>query len=457
MRVSSLSKKTLVRHFKGLDTQLDFRNINLMRLISSLVKGQAVLDIGSGSGLLLNMLRKLNVVKEILNIVLKRALKNIRSIILISILIKTFAAFVYSTGDSGAINVATSLLLKGEEVYNNPDLYFSPPPLTLHILTFLRFIADTFNIPFEGVWKIPSLLADAGIVYLIYIIAIKHFKQGINKAKTMAAWYAFNPISFFISGYHGQMEAVWLFFIILSWYFLIVRPKFSLSLLWAAIALSYKLPAILLLSGFFYIIKGYVKRMWFIVGVVFLFFLSLLPELISSTGGLIDQVFLYTSTPNVWGFSFLFSNVFPLEEVSNINLSEIRNVYLVAMILVLMLHFLKTFLSKAFNFFNFSLGVIFIFLIFTPGFGTQYLLWPLPFLILTNHSYLKLYTVFVTFAFLNTYGLMFGPLDYVLTLLNQNIWQKLAWGYPFNLYLPIWILIIVSTFKKTNFAKKNSE
>lgn len=58
MRVSSLSKETLVHHYSEFDPRQDFRNINLVRLITSLVRGETVLDIGSGSGYLLNELGK---------------------------------------------------------------------------------------------------------------------------------------------------------------------------------------------------------------------------------------------------------------------------------------------------------------------------------------------------------------------------------------------------------------
>lgn len=58
MRISALSKKTLARHYTAFDPRQDFRNINLVRLIISLVRGRKVLDIGSGSGFLLNELNK---------------------------------------------------------------------------------------------------------------------------------------------------------------------------------------------------------------------------------------------------------------------------------------------------------------------------------------------------------------------------------------------------------------
>lgn len=60
MSVSELSKQTLTHHYHALgDIRHDFRNANLARLIVSLVRGNTVLDIGCGSGFLLDMLRRL--------------------------------------------------------------------------------------------------------------------------------------------------------------------------------------------------------------------------------------------------------------------------------------------------------------------------------------------------------------------------------------------------------------
>jgi hypothetical protein len=64
----------------------------------------------------------------------------------------------------------------------------------------------------------------------------------------MASWYAFNPISLFISSYHGQQESFWLFFILAAYTIVIVRPRYNMAIAaMCGIALSYKLPAALLL------------------------------------------------------------------------------------------------------------------------------------------------------------------------------------------------------------------
>ena len=70
----------LIEHYKKLDDlKNDFRNINLINLIASKIKGNIVLDIGCGSGHLINTLEKKSIkttglepIKELVSIAKKR-------------------------------------------------------------------------------------------------------------------------------------------------------------------------------------------------------------------------------------------------------------------------------------------------------------------------------------------------------------------------------------------------
>ena len=61
------SEKHLVEHYNQLgDFRSDFRNANLFQLVATLVKGNSVVDVGSGAGFFLGLLKEQG--KEVLGI-----------------------------------------------------------------------------------------------------------------------------------------------------------------------------------------------------------------------------------------------------------------------------------------------------------------------------------------------------------------------------------------------------
>src|SRR5258708_1256410 len=248
----------------------------------------------------------------------------------------------------------------------------------------------------------------------------------------------FNPIALIVSGYHGQQDAFWVFLILLAWYIMYFHKNFFLAAVTAGLSLSYKLPAILLLPGLVILIKGFMRRSLFIIIIAVVFSLSLLPEIVTSTRGVIKQSFLYSSTPGVWGFSSLASKFFINFGIAQENIKYVSILLELIMVIALFVFFVIV-IKRKFNFFIYSIGVVCIFFIFSPGFGTQYLLWPLPFLILGRNKFLKIYTIFVTFAYLHTYGFFFPPLDFLMIFLQNNLYYKMHMLYPYDLYIPVWI------------------
>jgi hypothetical protein len=354
----------------------------------------------------------------------------------LAFILRLFLNFSYDTGDSGAVNQATGLFLENREVYGNQQVHFSPPPFALHILSFLHFISNVLKIPFISFWKILASIADIGVAILIYRLSISVFKRTRFKSKQLSLFYLFNPIALFISGYHGQQESVWLFLVLLSFYLIKVNKKYHFSAIAAATALAYKLPALLLIPPLLILLPSKKRQVVFTVEILLVFILSLLPELITSQKGLITQVFLYGSTQGIWGIPLI------------AQLFQIRDIKIISLLLMLIIYsfiiaiWLLTYVLKNKNYLSVSLTILSIFFVFTPGFANQYLLWPLPFLILLHSRFVKWYTIFVTFAFLHTYSLGIWPLDQILSYFAQNVYLKITNYYPYILFIPVWIIFI---------------
>ncbi len=359
----------------------------------------------------------------------------------------TLASF-YDTADTGAFCQAGTLWLEGKEVYANPNVFFSAPPFGLHLTGIMFWIGNIFHIPCNIMWKFPTIIADIGIGILIYKIAIEFFKKSKITAVTLMNWYMFNPIALFISGFQGQQEGFWLFFIILSYYIIKKFKNIFISAVCTGIALSYKVPAILLVIPLVFTINEWKNRFRYIFIVSCIFIVSLLPEIITSTSALVKQSFLYSSIIGIWGISGIVTKLLGVLKVDPKPFISFSSTVLKLLLISVLSYFYYVGLKKKENFFTICLNVILLFLILTPGFGPQYLLWLLPFLILTSNSYLKLYTIVVTVVFLHTYGLNFAPLDFILRQLQEYIYNKLQLLYPYDLYFTVWILVIVIFVKQ---------
>jgi Gpi18-like mannosyltransferase len=367
--------------------------------------------------------------------------KKLLIILVSSFVLKIILAYTCDTADTGAFNLATKLFLQGKDVYSHPDVNLSPPPLFLHLLSLLRVGSTAAHLPFEGSWKLPSILSDTGIAAFIFFVSVHIHRLTERKALRLTALYAFNPISLFVSGFHGQAESTWILFILLAWYFASVRKSFFWSAVCAAFALSYKLPALLLLPGL-YLTLPKSRRDWvlYTLTVVSFFSASLLPEIVTSRTALIRQVFAYSSTPNVWGFTLIMSKLFH-PEVSSALVSIVGRVLKLCIASVSMFMLLRYLARKSTDFFSLSLSILVVFLFFSPGFGSQYMLWPLPFLLLTHHRQFWKYTIFTTFAFLNTYGIPLPIFIVPIQFLQYHLFYKMYFLYPYDLYIPVWILL----------------
>ncbi len=370
----------------------------------------------------------------------------LRTTIIIALLLRIFIAFFYGgTGDTGAFCHAGDLVLEGKHVYSNPNVFFSGPPFALHVTAEMNRIGDRFGLPCEGMWKMPSILADIGIISLIFLIARTRLHKSVHEAVAMSRWYAYNPISLFVSAYHGQQESFWLFGILLSWYFIASKRRMLFTVVPAALAVAYKLPALMFIPLLMNEFPTWNKKLVFGLSVGLLFVASLLPELITETRSLIRQSFLYSSTPNVWGFPRIASiwiSVLSLDpEFLTVVASALKRILLIAIpVSILWSYFKKR------PFLDSSFSLVIIFLVLAPGFGIQYLIWPLPFMILLQRRELSFYTLYMTFAMNHFYNLSILPVNFIIEQLQKYVYYPLKILYPYDLVIPVWLLFIAERF-----------
>lgn len=150
-------------------------------------------------------------------------------------------------------------------------LWPNQPPGNIYVFALLRFIYEQvfaalwwinvniqlfpsnvmlwYESSFYSGWvKLPGILGDLGIAYLIYRF-LEHYKKG-KLALWGAALYLFNPPIFYNSSFWGQTDSTMTFLILLSFWFLLVKKNPVFATLSFILSLYFKVTLVILAPVF---------------------------------------------------------------------------------------------------------------------------------------------------------------------------------------------------------------
>lgn len=119
---------------------------------------------------------------------------------------------------------------------------------------------------YQTLLKLPSIMADLGIAYLIYKLVLE-FKDK-RAAFFGAALFLFNPVIWYNSAVWGQTDAIINFFALAAFFFL-VKKKLVLSMLVIAVCLYVKISLLIFLPIFaIYIFKQKYPKKSILLGIL---------------------------------------------------------------------------------------------------------------------------------------------------------------------------------------------
>ena len=249
-------------------------------------------------------------------------------------------------------------------------------PLFVWIGAFAKLLEFKSNLSYPYLFRLLPIFADFVSIFVIWELLKKH---KINNKIFIAMLCAISPINFLVSGFHGNYDAVFILLVLLAIYFA-ENDNIVVSACMCAFSIGIKLVPIMLVPLFMYCLRGRYKKMLFSSVLLVVLLAVYVPFLISDSRSLIKSVFLYKSDPYNWGIwkvvSFLSQspNIFVVAFSQSLEkfyleygMSMFRIVIAVAP-LALVIH-------RKLNLIEGTFAAFSIFLIFTPGFGVQYLLW----------------------------------------------------------------------------------
>lgn len=98
-----------------------------------------------------------------------------------------------------------------------------------------------------GLMKIPAILADLGIAFLIYLFAKKIIPKNKKNQIIAISLILFNPVFIFNSSLWGQIDSIPIFFVLFSIYFLLYTKRSIVSTILFILALLVKPTALVFL------------------------------------------------------------------------------------------------------------------------------------------------------------------------------------------------------------------
>lgn len=306
------------------------------------------------------------------------------------------ASASYGNYDIQSYEIVADIVTRGGNVYANTNRYVYSPVWFTVLGIFKRIQLQLPALSFHFIVK--SFLCGIDLLTLVFLLLIAK-GENISMIKT-AIFFYLNPVSFLITGYHGQFENLAVFMVVVglfAYFKLKNKPALGKTLLWLFATMG-----MIVKHNIFYeliiclnsAIRRYrVKLLLFVISVL-VFLALLIPYWSAGSKGIIRNVFLYSS-----GFIGQYGII------SLFHFPPLKYVFIVGLFVFPLFLRSKDIVRQC------LLGMIF-FLTFTTGIGIQYFMLPIAFGALRPSRGFLLYTLAGSLFILGSGYNVFMPILY---------------------------------------------
>ena len=306
-----------------------------------------------------------------------------------------------------------------QNIYAVTRNLFPYTPVSMFYPALCLELSGILGIPFHILIKLFAILSDVGIVVALYAMGVKLFPR--RTAIACAVLYALNPVSILIASFHGTIMPLIVLLMLMAYLLFRADPDRNLvvSGLLLSLAVGWRSFPILLLPFFLASLDQTVKKIRFTACVVAPVALSMIPFLWVDAKPMLHEVFSYSG----WGihhgpFGVLRGlHLLSIGRVTWENPSEWTPWMSASKLVFLALYGFAVFFSKRLGPLNGILVTLFLFDVVYSGVASQYLIWTVPFLLLTP-SWVMFWCyelaatyVLVVFYWIFFPDILFGALD----------------------------------------------
>ena len=325
-------------------------------------------------------------------------------ILILGLVLRLIPAFYTPiVGDTSHWQRTGASIFAGKNPYQlKQKILFPYPPLWMIFEGSAYWLSRTLNLPFGFIIKLPLICSDLGIAVLLFYLV-----SGTVKQKLLGVLvFILNPISILITSFHGQFDTLPIFFICIALLFFRGK-KTLLSAFSLGLGIALKTFPVLLLPFFLFSIPGgWKKKLNSLIISLAPIILLLMPFLILDYSSVQESFFNYSGWTDHGWMSIIRAGYWLSH---NFIYQPTR--FLDQLLLVNKLVFLGFWTVCIWKFrhteTNLCLQIASVFLAFFliyGGISSQYLVWPLVFLILSDSILSFYYSIFAGFALLGYYS-----------------------------------------------------
>jgi len=263
-------------------------------------------------------------------------------------------------------------------LYDN-QVDFNHPPLIALLLTGLHKLAHARGWRFDFLFKLPQIAADTVAAVLVY----RTWRvRGDVAASGAFALFCWNPASFLVSAHHGNTDPTVAMLSLLAAFLIDRRRPFAGGLALAA-AINVKLIPVLLIPVLLASLATRREVLRFI-GALALGTLPFVPYVLFHWKGFRPHVLAYKSYPGPWGITslldFLGQSKNFYELARDLTQFWVKRGSTVVLLVPLALAVVNWRRERFWSACELGAIVYLAFLVLTPGFGVQYVVYPIPLL-----------------------------------------------------------------------------
>ena len=313
---------------------------------------------------------------------------------------------------------------------------FNHPPFMIHVLEGWAFLAHISGLPFRFWLRFTCAVADLGSFALLARLLRRRLSG--PEIRVALLWFAASPIAILISGFHGNTDPILMFFVLLAIDLVEGQRPAWLAGVALGVATAVKVLPVLLAPAAVLSLPGTRRRLEFCVGAGAAFLVGSVPFLLASPELVVTRVFGYSSQSGSWGLSLL---ALILRE--NAGLSSLDDLYgrygkILSFCLVVGASLWPRPLSRRSALFIRAGFLMFLFVSVIPGFGVQYLVWLVPWVVGLGFGPTAAYHIAATAFLVAYYSTAAGEFPWYLA----NSLARPAWsGTVLGLGLICWVVV----------------